>query len=137
MPNNGGGSGNTAVGDGALGSNTAGNYNIGIGNGGGYYLDTGSNNIAIGNYGVSGDNNIIRIGTTGTHTATFVAGISGTAVVGDAVVVDANGQLGVLVSSERFKNNITPMNNASEAIYSLKPVTFRYKCDIDPKDIPR
>jgi len=137
MPLNTGGTGNSAVGDGALGSNTTGNYNIGIGNGGGYYLDTGSNNIDIGNYGVAGDDGVIRIGTTGTNMATFVAGISGTAVTGDTVVVDANGQLGVLVSSERFKNNITPMNNASEAIYSLKPVTFHYKCDIDPKDIPQ
>src|SRR5207248_6433890 len=91
MPSNNGGSGNTAVGDGALGSNTTGNYNIGIGNGGGYYLDTGSNNIAIGNYGVTGDNGIIRIGTAGTNIATFIAGISGTPVVGDAVVVDSNG----------------------------------------------
>jgi hypothetical protein len=46
--------------------------------------------------------------------------------------VDVNGQLGVLVSSERFKKDIKPMDEASEALFALKPVTFRYKKDIDP-----
>ena len=67
----------------------------------------------------------------GTHTATFIAGISGTAVTGAAIVVDANGQLGVAPSSERFKDEIEPMSAASEAILALKPVTFRYKKEID------
>jgi Chaperone of endosialidase len=67
----------------------------------------------------------------GTQTATFIAGITGTAVTGAAVVVDANGQLGVAPSSERFKDEIKPMNKASEAILALKPVTFRYKKEID------
>jgi len=129
MPLNTGGTGNTAVGDGALGSNTTGNYNIGIGNGGGYYLDTGSNNIAIGNYGVTGDNGIIRIGTAGTNMATFIAGISGTPVVGDAVVVDSNGQLGTVASSARFKKDVQPMDKNSEAVLALKPVSFHYKND--------
>ena len=62
-------------------------------------------------------------------TATFIAGISGTAVVGDAVVVDAKGQLGTATSSARFKNDIKPMDKASESILTLKPVTFRYKSD--------
>jgi hypothetical protein len=126
--NNTGGSGNTALGGGALQFNTTGNNNIGIGSGGGIYID-GSNNIAIGNYGVSGDNNAIRIGTTGTHTATFVAGISGTPVVGDAVVVDSNGQLGTIASSARFKKDVQPMDKNSEALLALKPVRFHYKSD--------
>jgi hypothetical protein len=62
-------------------------------------------------------------------TATFIAGISGTAVVGDAVVVDANGQLGTVASSARFKKQIRPMDKTSEAILGLKPVSFRYKSD--------
>ncbi|HSP64086.1 MAG TPA: tail fiber domain-containing protein, partial [Pyrinomonadaceae bacterium] len=69
-------------------------------------------------------------------TATFIAGISGTAVAGATVVVDSNGQLGVLVSSQRFKDEITPMDKASETILSLNPVTFRYKPEIDPQPIP-
>jgi len=53
------------------------------------------------------------------------------------VVVDTNGQLGVVVSSERFKDEIKPMDRASEAIFALRPVTFHYKHELDPKDIPQ
>ncbi len=51
--------------------------------------------------------------------------------------MNANGQLGVAPSSERFKAEIKPMDNASEAILALKPVTFRYKHEIDPNGIPQ
>jgi hypothetical protein len=102
-----------------------------LGDGAGANLFTGDNNIYIYNLGIDGESNTIRIGTVGTHTATFIAGITGTAVTGAAVVVDANGQLGVAPSSERFKDEIKPMNKASEAILALKPVTFRYKKEID------
>jgi hypothetical protein len=47
-------------------------------------------------------------------------------------VVNANGQLGIAASSERFKDEITPMDKASEAILALQPVTFYYKKEIDP-----
>ena len=50
-------------------------------------------------------------------------------------MVSADGQLGIAGSSARFKEAIKPMENASEAILSLKPVTFRYKKDIDPDGI--
>jgi hypothetical protein len=63
------------------------------------------------------------------HTATYIAGISGTAVNGGPVVVDANGQLGTVASASRFKKEIKPMDNASQAILALKPVSFRYKSD--------
>jgi hypothetical protein len=66
-----------------------------------------------------------------------MAGISGTAVSGSTVVVDANGQLGVASSSARFKEQIKPMDNASEAILALRPVSFRYKKEIDPQGIPQ
>ena len=68
----------------------------------------------------------------GTQRRTFIAGISGVAVAGSAVVVNASGQLGIAASSERFKDEIKPMDKASEAILALKPVTFRYKKEIDP-----
>ena len=68
----------------------------------------------------------------GTQTRTFIAGISGVAVAGSTVVVNANGQLGIAASSERFKDEIKPMDKASEAILALQPVTFYYKKEIDP-----
>src|SRR5207342_3040379 len=51
--------------------------------------------------------------------------------------IDATGHLGTVVSSERFKDDITPMDNRSEAILSLKPVTFCYKKELDPDGIPQ
>jgi hypothetical protein len=101
-------------------------------------LTTGHNNIEIGNIGVADESNTIRIGTQGTQTATFIAGISGTTVSrGATVFVDSNGRLGVRSSSQRFKEEIKPMDKASEAILALKPVTFRYKHDLDPAGIPQ
>jgi hypothetical protein len=100
-------------------------------------LTTGSDNIHIGNVGIAGESNHIRIGTVGTQTNTFIAGIQGAAVTGSAVVVNASGQLGVAPSSARFKEAIKPMEKTSEAILSLKPVTFRYKEDLDPNRVPQ
>jgi len=130
------GNANTAVGQGALRDNTSGVRNIAVGYAAGINLDTGDNNIDIGNTGHPGEANTIRIGRE-FQTATFIAGISGTPVAGVTVVVDGNGQLGVLVSSQSFKDEIKPMDKSSEAILSLKPVTFRYKHDIDPKNMPQ
>jgi hypothetical protein len=80
----------------------------------------------------------MRIGTQETQTATFMAGISGTALGGGvAVRINANGQLGTVGSAARFKQNIKPMDKASEAIHALKPVTFRYKQELDPESIPQ
>jgi hypothetical protein len=89
--------------------------------------------IDIGNAGVAAESNTIRIGTSGTQTATFVAGIRGITIAGAQLVgVNASGQLGIRASSARFKENIKPMDEASEAILSLQPVTFRYKKQLDP-----
>jgi Chaperone of endosialidase len=127
------GGGNQALGVNALGSNTIGSHNTAIGYGAGVNLTTGSNNIDIGHAGLAGESKTIRIGTSGTQTKTFIAGISGVAVTGSTVVVNSNGKLGVTTSSERFKEKIKPMDNASETILALKPVTFRYKKEIDPE----
>ena len=138
LANNTIGGSNTADGFGALRSNTTGSSNIALGNLAGASLTTGSNNIDIGNRGVAGDTSRIRIGTNGTHTSTFIAGIRGAPVAsGVPVVVSSNGQLGTVTSSERFKQNIKPMEKASEAIMALKPVTFRYKGEFDPERIPQ
>ena len=52
--------------------------------------------------------------------------VSGTTL---PVIVSDTGQLGTVVSSERFKKDIATMEKASEAILSLRPVTFHYKTD--------
>jgi len=127
---------NTAVGAFALSSNT-GNHNIALGYYAGYNL-TGRYNIDIGAQGTAGESNTIRIGTRRTHTKTFIAGISGATVPdGVGVIVGMNGKLGTIVSSRRFKEKIKPMDKTSEAILELKPVTFRYKEEVDPEGIPQ
>ena len=122
---------NTAAGYGALLSNTTGNYNVALGWKAGYALTTGSNNIDIDNQGDAGEANTIRIGTEGTQTKAYIAGIhNNNSVSGLAVVVDANGQLGVAnTSSERFKTAIEPMDSGSAKLAHLRPVTFHYKSD--------
>jgi uncharacterized coiled-coil protein SlyX len=129
---------NTAGGLNALFSNTSGNNNIGLGSGAGGALTTGSNNIDIGNSGVAGESAKIRVGTKGTHKNTYVAGIYGvTASRGVGVFIDSTGHLGTTTSSARFKDQIKPMEKASEAILALKPVTFRYKPELDPDGVPQ
>jgi hypothetical protein len=138
LQNNTTGSSNTANGFLALFNNTTGGNNIALGNFAGRNLTTGSNNIDIGNAGVAAESNTIRIGTQGTQTATYIAGISGTPIGGGvAVRVNANGQLGTVASSARFKEDIKPMDKASEELFALKPITFRYKKEIDPAGTPQ
>ena len=132
------GSNNTALGRLALYNNTTGSENTALGIFAGHDLTTGDNNIDIGNnvVGIAGESNTIRIGNTDI-TDTFIRGISGaTAAGGDAVFVTSGGRLGTLTSSARFKDEIKPMGTASEAILTLRPVSFRYKKQIDPQGIP-
>jgi hypothetical protein len=147
------GHGNTATGFGALQGNTTGTFNTAMGffalysNTGrdniavGYQAGrniTGNRNIDFGNIGVAGESNTIRIGTVGTQTNAYIAGISGATVpTSVAVIVDTSGHLGTTTSSARFKDDIQPMDKTSEAILALKPVTFRYKHELDPKGIPQ
>jgi hypothetical protein len=126
---------NTAIGYHALLNNSTGSNNIALGANAGGNLTTGSNNIDIGSSGGGGESNTIRIGTA--QTRTFIKGVSGAAVTGTAVFVNAAGQLGVAPSSARFKDEIKPMDKASESILALKPVTFRYKKEIDPAGTPQ
>ncbi|PYK26556.1 MAG: hypothetical protein DME59_07415 [Verrucomicrobia bacterium] len=131
------GSNNTAAGVNALYRNT-GDNNIALGVSAGYNLHTGNNNIYIGNAGNRADNNKIRIGTVDSHKHTFIAGISGSTVAGGVgVIIDTDGHLGTIVSSARFKEDVKPMDQASEAILALKPVTFRYKHELDPDGVPQ
>ncbi len=106
------GSYNTASGFNALGNNTTGSSNIALGYVAGLNISTGDFNIDIGNQGLSTDgatlgSAVIRIGEMGTQTSTYIAGISGaTASGGVEVFVNANGQLGTMNSSRRFKEQI-------------------------------
>jgi len=127
---------NLADGIGALVNNT-GSDNVALGNQAGGNLTTGDHNIDIGNRGIVAEANTIRIGDPAVQTATFIAGINGAMVTGSRVVVNSSGQVGVAPSSQRFKEAIKPMEKASEAILALKPVTFRYKHDLDPNCVPQ
>jgi hypothetical protein len=127
------GTGNTAVGSGAL-HDTTGGQNIALGSSAGFQI-TGNDNICIGNFGLATDQDTIRIGTG--HHDTFIAGIFGTTSTGSQVGVDSTGHLGVLAtSSARFKDEIKPMDKASEAILLLKPVTFPIRKRSIPKGSP-
>ena len=133
------GNGNTAIGFGALNTNTTGDSNIAVGEAAGRSLTTGNNNIEIGNEGVAGEANTIRIGTAfqpsptpaSGQDRTFIAGIYGQQPGANtlAVVCADDGKLTANASSRRFKRDIKPMDNASEAILGLKPVSFRYNND--------
>jgi hypothetical protein len=120
---------NTASGNAAL-YNTTGSNNIGIGFTAGYNLTTGGQNIDIGNSGVAAESNTIRIGTSGTQTSAYIAGIYGaTSSGGVAVYVNSAGQLGTATSSLRYKDDIADMGSASDVLMKLRPVSFYYKVD--------
>src|SRR5262249_42849472 len=120
---------NVAVGLKALFGNTTGQSNTALGFGAGINVTTGSSNIEIGNGGSAADTKVIRIGTQGTQTSTFIAGISGSSVTGADVVVNGSGRLGVVASSMRYKKDIKTMGAASKGLMKLRPVTFKYKTD--------
>ena len=115
---------NTAVGYFALNHNTTGNFNCAIGGTAGTSVTTASNVIAINHPGANVDNSC------------YIGNIYGASIdpTNSLVGVDLNGKLGVTVSARRFKRDIQPMENASEAILALKPVRFHYKGDV--KSIP-
>ena len=122
------GSGNSAFGTVAMASKTSGNNNTAIGQGAGSLLIEGDGNLYADSMGSSYESNTIRIGNSNHH-ATYLAGVSGvtTGLSGAAVLVDGNGQLGTISSSRRYKQEIQPMESASERLLKLRPVTFRYK----------
>jgi hypothetical protein len=114
------GGANTATGYAALERNTTGNINAALGNFAGWNVTTASNVIAIGSLGANVSN------------STWIGNVYGVSPQSGAtapVVVSSNGQLGIVASSERFKKDIATMKQASEAILSLRPVTFHYKTD--------
>jgi hypothetical protein len=116
------GSYNTAIGSRALDQNTAGNGNIVIGTFAGTNITTADAVICIGNELDGADvSNTTWIGN--------VYGVTTQSGTTAQVIVSDTGQLGTVASSERFKKDISTMDRASEAILSLRPVTFHYKRD--------
>ena len=136
---------NTATGVLALLGNTTGNDNTAIGESALYNNATGSNNTTLGTdagNGVATANNVICIGAhvlgADVSNTTWIGNVYGKATLNSqaaAVVVSVDGQLATVVSSERFKKDIATMEKTSEAILSLRPVTFHYKTD--SKGIPQ
>jgi hypothetical protein len=115
------GDNNTAIGDNALYRNT-GSGNVALGAEAGVNLTTGTGNVCLGAFvfGAAGESNTTRI-----------KNIYSSVASGRAVYVNADNKIGTLVSSRRFKEEIKPMDKASEAILALKPVSFRYKKEIE------
>jgi Chaperone of endosialidase len=108
---------------------TTGTQNLALGWYAGYYQTTGSNNIYLAHWGVASDTYTMRLGQL--QSRTFIAGVFGVPVTGSQVVINSNGQLGVLASSARYKRDIQDMGERSEGLLKLRPVTFRYKQDPD------
>jgi hypothetical protein len=129
------GSYNVALGNQAGYNVTTGGYNIAIGYQAGTAVTTNSGNIDIGNAGSSTDSYVTRIGTEGTQSSAFIAGIDSSTVSGVPVLVGTSGsslgQLGVASSSRRYKEDIQDMGDSSSGLMRLRPVTFRYKKPLD------
>jgi trimeric autotransporter adhesin len=142
---------NVAVGRRAGEFLTAGSNNVIVGWRAGDGLNTGNRNTFIGDQAGRNEgpdvSNVVCLGTSGdtqpagqtTDNRTYIGNIHGVALGGPApyltVMVDADGQLGTVVSSGRFKKDIKPMDQASEGILKLKPVTFHYKNRDDKNDL--
>ena len=110
-----------SVGYGALAHNT-GNSNTGLGNAAGLLATNGDGNVYIGAnlFGVAGEAN-----------PTYIRNVYDSQATARIVYVNSNNKIGTLSSSRRYKEDITSMDKASEALLALKPVTFRYKKEID------
>jgi uncharacterized coiled-coil protein SlyX len=127
---------NTAVGFSSLRSNTDASFNTAIGHQALSGNTTGFENIALGasaGSSVSTAHNVICIGHAGNNVSNscFIGHIRNVTTVNSAipVVIATDGQLGTMSSSKRFKKETKPMDNASEAILALKPVSFYYNSD--------
>jgi trimeric autotransporter adhesin len=133
---------NTAIGDDVLNMNTTTHDNTAVG-AGAMANSTGTNNTAVGRQAGltsgAGNNNVYlgsnMTGVAGENDHTYIRNINTTSVSGggtDTVTVNVTtGLLGHATSSRRYKEDIKPMDNSSQALFALKPVTFRYKKEID------
>ena len=131
------GGGNAGIGQNALSALLSGSYNFSAGYlSGTNFTSSESSNISINSLGVVGDANTLRIGAgTGTGNQqlneAFISGINGITVTGTAVLVSSSDQLGIAVSSARYKDNIADMGDVSSKVMDLRPVTFTYNVGED------
>jgi hypothetical protein len=130
---------NTAIGTTALFSNTTGEFNIAIGSQALRDNVTGDSNTAIGDsagFNITGSGNVCIgagvNGVAGESNITRIRNVYGSVATERAVYVTSDNRIGTLSSSRRYKEQIMPMEKASEAIHSLSPVSFRYKKEVDP-----
>jgi len=124
LVNNGTGSLNTAIGDRALFNDVSGSNNIALGDSAGFSVTTASHVICIGLAGANQSNSC------------FIGQIFGASAPGGvSVFINSSGRLSAPGSSRRFKEDIKPMERASEVIFALKPVTFCYKKELDPQGV--
>lgn len=130
---------NVAIGGSSLSALTTGQANVCVGTTTATsYTGAESSNIILGynNTGTLGESNVLRIGNgTGTGfgnlNQSFISGITGITVTGTAVLISAGNQLGIAVSSRKYKENIKDMAGVSSDIYKLRPVTFTLKDNED------
>ena len=134
------GAANIAIGDSALGSLAgSSSFNTVIGDLAGGNLTGGSDNIYIGatSGGPAVESGAIRIGDPLFVSGCWIAGIFGNLTPGVPVYINALGKLSTTPSSQRYKEDIKRMEKASEALFALKPVTFRYKKEFDATGTPQ
>jgi hypothetical protein len=132
------GAGNTAIGQAALNENVTGSFNTALGTAA-LLVANGDSNTVVGS-GAGGNvgsaNHVICIGQgvagANVDNSCYIGSIWNQPGGSQPVYVNSDGKLGALVSSRRFKDEIKPMAQASEVIYSLEPVSFRYKPEIEP-----
>jgi Chaperone of endosialidase len=128
------GNNNTALGFNALLNNTDGGNNTALGSFAGFHSN-GNNSIHIGHVGTAADTALIRIGST--QTASFIAGINLANIgMGATVLVNANNQLGTIMSAAGFKEGIADLGEDSRRLLGLRPVRFRYKPQHDDPSRP-
>ena len=141
------GANNTATGVLALFNNTTGGTNTASGGLALYNNTTGFSNTALGYFAgvdITGDGNVCIgqgvEGEAGVNDSTYIRNVNiltqnFSAGVNDYVTVRlSDGRLGhtAIVSSQRYKQDIKPLAAASQALYGLKPISFRFKKEFDP-----
>jgi len=137
------GDSNNATGYTALTSNTTGIQNNAFGYSALLFNVTGNNNTAIGDTAgamITGSGNVcIGQGVQGVaavDNTTWIRNVYDSVASDRPVYVNSDNKIGTLASSRRYKEEIKPMDKTSEALLSLKPVTFHYKQELDPHHVP-
>jgi hypothetical protein len=136
------GSQNTAMGDDALDGNTTGNGNVAVGKEAGNSIIDGNDNVVLGHNAGIGLLHANRNVAIGTEAAGPFLDLDDTCFIGSifnepvsdpgtqtAVFVDQFNVVGIFNSSRKYKHDIQPMDRASEELYRLKPVTFKFNSD--------